>query len=77
MALKRGEALGFYDPTHSYKFTMLYGQDVVRFAVSFEAIDDLEHMTTKPGKHDQQFEYLREGIEEAAQRKFFGYERFD
>ena len=72
MPLQRGEVLGYDFDRMVVDFTMLNQGNIVRCAISTAAMDDLE------GKHDvktnqrvDQFERLRDPIEERASRKFF------
>ena len=72
MPLQRGEVLGYDFDRMVVDFTMLNQGRTVRCAISTAAMDDIE------GKHDvkadqrvDQFERLREAIEERASQKFF------
>ena len=72
MPLQRGEVLGYDFNRMVVDFTMLNQGNIVRCAISTAAMDGLE------GKHDvnanqrvDQFERLRDAIEERASHKFF------
>jgi hypothetical protein len=72
MELQRGEVLGYDFNRMVVEFTMFNQSRTVRCAISTAAMDDLE------GKHDvksdqrlEQFERLRDVIEERVSRKFF------
>jgi hypothetical protein len=72
MLLQRGEVLGYDFNRMVVEFTMFNQGKTLRCAISTAAMDDLE------GKHDvkadqrlDQFERLRDVIEERASRKFF------
>lgn len=72
MPLQRGEVLGYDFNRMVVDFTMFNQGNIVRCAISTAAMDELE------GKHgvkeDQrvdQFERLRDAIEERASHKFF------
>jgi hypothetical protein len=70
--LNRGEAKGYDFDRMVYRFTMLDERDVVEFAISSAAMDDLEGASnTRPRQRDEQFARLRKTIEERAARKFY------
>jgi hypothetical protein len=70
--LNRGEAKGYDFDRMVYGFTMLDNRDVVEFAISSAAMDDLEGVSnTRPHQRDEQFARLRNIIEERAARKFY------
>jgi len=59
-----------------FKFTMINGDEVVRFAVTSAAMDDLEHASSvRPNQRAEQFARIRNVIEERAARKYFATER--
>ena len=72
MPLQRGEVQGYDFNRMVVEFTMLNQGKVILCAISTAAMDDLEG--THDVKADQrvdQFERLRDAIEERASRKFF------
>lgn len=72
MLLQQGDVQGYDANRMVVEFTMLNEDKVVRCAISTVAMDDLEGTRdVKPEERLNQFERLREAIEERASRKYF------
>jgi hypothetical protein len=72
MLLQRGEIRGYDFDRMTVNFTMLNGGKVIVCAVSTAAMDGLERRRDVTAhQRIEQFERLREVIEERASRKFF------
>jgi hypothetical protein len=71
MMLARGNLGGYEFNRMVVLFSMMDGTREIPCAVSASAMDDLEHVSrTAPDQRQQQFERLRDRIEQCASRKF-------
>ena len=75
MTLMRGNVGGYEFNRMVVLFSMMDGPTEIPCAVSAAAMDEMEQVSrTAPGQREQQFERLRERIEQGASRKFFARE---
>jgi Protein of unknown function (DUF1488) len=72
MPLQQGEVRGYDFNRSVVEFTMLNQGNVILYAISTAAMDDLEgRRDVRPDQRVDQFMRLRDVIEERASRKFF------
>ena len=71
MLLNRDQYLGHMLDRRVCLFSMRDGARTVRFAATFEFMDDMDEASgIKPAERSAQFDRLRNRIEEIAERKF-------
>jgi hypothetical protein len=71
MTLARGNIRGYEFDRMVLLFSMMDGPREIPCAVSASAMDELEHASrTAPSQREQQFQRLRDRIEQCASRKF-------
>lgn len=74
MPLGRGEYRGHNFDERVCIFTMMNGENAVRFKIEWPLMDDLERgARTNVDQREEQFNRLRQRIEGMAERKFFSF----
>jgi hypothetical protein len=75
MTLMRGNIIGFEFNRMVVQFSMMDGPNEIPCAVSAAAMDEMEQVSRiAPDQREQQFERLRDRIEQCASKKFAAHE---